>query len=542
MLQTCVSIGCRQGPAVASRLVALLAGTPPQQQHQHQQWQHLPCRCRSVWNDSIDQREARKADSFYDSTIERYAEQPIETLSLEQMLTIGRNVLSDPSKIIQSARFVQEELPKRLARRLLDLQLLPHLVVTNPHIQRVYMGYFHAFETLRAARPVTSLADNTEFCGLLRRLVDEHAPLLDELAAGLVECRAKRLVGPALQLDHFLDAMLRSRISRRVMAEQHLHIANARPGYIGSIATALDVPDAVQFAGQRAVQVCSETYGLAPEVVVSGDMSARLPYLTSHLDYMVYELLKNSMRAVVERHRKAKYTTRSKTLPPIVARVCSGGSHLTIRISDQGGGIPQQHLNHVWSYGFTTSPTGQPELDSQLAGSSNGSSGSSSWHQSGPQQVLVPGVPATDPSAQGLPTPSSDSSSGAASGNSSSGSSGDSAAFDQGAAADAHLVQTAAAFGNLLSSVSVASQQRYSLAGLGFGLPMSRLYARYFGGDLCLVNLPGYGVDAFLTLRRLDTGGWREQLDADEAAAGSQVAVEAALTMQQQLQRKRVAN
>jgi hypothetical protein len=39
------------------------------------------------------------------------------------------------------------------------------------------------------------------------------------------------------------------------MAEQHLHIANARPGYIGSIATALDVPDAVQFAGQRAVQV-----------------------------------------------------------------------------------------------------------------------------------------------------------------------------------------------------------------------------------------------------------------------------------------------
>lgn len=62
------------------------------------------------------------------------------------------------------------------------------------------------------------------------------------------------------------------------------------------------------------------------------------------------------------------------------------------------------------------------------------------------------------------------------------------------------------------------------------------------GGDLCLVNLPGYGVDAFLTLRRLDTAGWREQLDADEAAAGSQVAVEAALTMQQQLQRKRVSN
>lgn len=66
------------------------------------------------------------------------------------------------------------------------------------------------------------------------------------------------------------------------------------------------------------------------------------------------------------------------------------------------------------------------------------------------------------------------------------------------------------------------------------------LHVTHAGGDLCLVNLPGYGVDAFLTLRRLDTAGWREQLDTDEAAAGSQVAVGAALSMQQQLQRNRV--
>jgi hypothetical protein len=49
-----------------------------------------------------------------------------------------------------------------------------HLVVSNPHIQRVYMSYFHAFETLRVYPPVTSLAGNNDFCALLRRLVDEH--------------------------------------------------------------------------------------------------------------------------------------------------------------------------------------------------------------------------------------------------------------------------------------------------------------------------------------------------------------------------------
>eukprot|EP00934_Nitzschia_sp_Nitz4_P009331 Nitzschia sp. Nitz4//scaffold158_size52425//33674//35253//NITZ4_006860-RA/size52425-augustus-gene-0.9-mRNA-1//-1//CDS//3329537516//9321//frame0 len=41
------------------------------------------------------------------------------------------------------------------------------------------------------------------------------------------------------------------------------------------------------------------------------------------------------------------------------------------------------------------------------------------------------------------------------------------------------------------------------LAGLGYGLPMSRAYARYFGGDLDLISMEGYGTDAFCYLVRL---------------------------------------
>ncbi len=44
--------------------------------------------------------------------------------------------------------------------------------------------------------------------------------MLDALAAGFKECKLKPIVGPKLQLDAFLDGMLRSRISRRIMAEQ----------------------------------------------------------------------------------------------------------------------------------------------------------------------------------------------------------------------------------------------------------------------------------------------------------------------------------
>lgn len=46
-------------------------------------------------------------------------------------------------------------------------------------------------------------------------------------------------------------------------------------------------------------------------------------------------------------------------------------------------------------------------------------------------------------------------------------------------------------------------EYRAPLAGFGYGLPLSRLYARYFGGDLRLLSMEGYGTDAYLHLSRL---------------------------------------
>lgn len=41
------------------------------------------------------------------------------------------------------------------------------------------------------------------------------------------------------------------------------------------------------------------------------------------------------------------------------------------------------------------------------------------------------------------------------------------------------------------------------LAGLGYGLPIARNYARYFGGELTIVSMEGYGTDGYIYLPRL---------------------------------------
>ena len=66
-----------------------------------------------------------------------------------------------------------------------------------------------------------------------------------------------------------------------------------------------------------------------------------------------------------------------------------------------------------------------------------------------------------------------------------------------------YLYTTATSPLELLDQAGEGEDTPAALAGYGYGLPISRLYARYFGGDMQVIPMEGYGTDAYLHLNRL---------------------------------------
>ncbi|KAF2141309.1 uncharacterized protein K452DRAFT_251134 [Aplosporella prunicola CBS 121167] len=431
----------------------------------------------------------KKSDKLME-TIKHYSHFPATGVSLRQMVQFGER--PSTGTLFRASQFLSEELPIRLAHRVQELHDLPDGLGEMPSIKRVSDWYAQSFEELttlprprlttevreRLLKPtkrpkesrilsqttpnpsitkgqykslpptisnengngftskVTSAkryyvaADdggdwpielgqyNQEFARTLEKIKRRHDSVVTTVAQGILEYKRKR---QRMQIDHniqaFLDRFYMSRIGIRMLIGQHIALTDQRqrsdPNYVGIICTKTNVRDLAMEAIENARFVCEDHYGLfeAPKIQLICDSDINFMYVPGHLSHMLFETLKNSLRAVVEKHGQDK-----EDFPVTKVIVAEGKEDITIKISDEGGGIPRSSIPLVWTYMYTT----------------------------------VDQTPNLDPD------------------------------FNK-------------------------SDFKAPMAGFGYGLPISRLYARYFGGDLKLISMEGYGTDVYLHLNRLSS-------------------------------------
>ena len=280
-------------------------------------------------------------------------------ISLRQLTFFGRTLTE--RRLLESANYLREELPARIAHRLRDMQTLPYVVVTNENMLHVYELYYKAFDTLRKVREIVSIEQNEQFCKIIGDTLKEHLTVIPRLTMGMLECRDMMHHS---EIDHFMNTLLKSRISRRVIAEQHLaltetfnspwHFPNAAADTdmnaetIGEVFLRCSAQGVIQDCWDRVTLLAKGAYGaecVLPEINIEGDLDATFPYILSHLQYIVSELLRNSIQALVE----MRLNPRQKP-PPIEALICEAPQHVIIRISDQGGGIPIDVMPRLWSF------------------------------------------------------------------------------------------------------------------------------------------------------------------------------------------------
>ncbi|KAF6748157.1 mitochondrial pyruvate dehydrogenase [Ephemerocybe angulata] len=417
--------------------------------------------------------------------IHHFASFPQTGVSLQQMVLFGQN----PSQgtLLKANPFLAEELPVRLAHRVEELDKLPHNLRDMPSIKKVKNWYAQSFEelihfppiqlpsnirqvlvghkndkiTFPESKPNPSLGDaftapqsnvgngngfnklklrvpmerryyanthgithwppelqdyNKRFTKLLEHIKSRHDPTVTTVAQGVLEWkRSQNARHIGLDMQAWLDRFYMSRIGIRFLIGQHvaLNTQQAHEDYVGIICTKANVHDIVQEAIENARFVCEEHYAMfkGPPVQLICPPSLTFAYVPGHLSHICFELLKNSLRAVVERYG----VDHEDHFPPIKVIVVEGKEDITIKISDEGGGIARSAIPLIWTYMYTT-------MEEQS-----------------------------------------------------------------------------------LEENFVSSDFKAPMAGFGYGLPLSRLYARYFGGDLRLISMDGFGTDVYIHLNRLSS-------------------------------------
>lgn len=366
--------------------------------------------------------------------ISRCSKLPANAISLKEMVRMGQHPTEE--SLYLANRWIVRELPIRLAHRIEELDNLPNGLNEMHSIQKVKDWYIQSFDDLTQIQDkettdpklMAKSSYNRRVADSLKSIKRRHDPTVATVAQGVIEwkhSKKQNIIDHSIQA--FLDRFYMSRIGIRMLIGQNIAINDEPPreNWVGVICTQTNVKDVALDAIDNARFICEEYYGLfeAPKVELYCPDDLTFTYVPGHLMHMLFEVLKNSLRATVETQLKRNRESENPIndisdleFPPVKLIVAAGAEDITIKISDEGGGIARSSVPLVWTYLYTTMEE-TPDLD---------------------------------------------------------------ASYNK-------------------------TDFRAPMAGFGYGLALSRLYARYFGGDLRLISMEGYGTDVYMHLNRLST-------------------------------------
>ncbi|KAJ2844222.1 [Pyruvate dehydrogenase (acetyl-transferring)] kinase 2, mitochondrial, partial [Coemansia brasiliensis] len=391
---------------------------------------------------------------FYENRIlDRYTAQDPKKVSLRQLVLFGRQLTQD--KLIASANYVRTELPVRLAHRISDFQFLPYIAGTNPHLKTVYDLYWRAFDEFRKFPVVKTLDDNRRLCDSMRKNLLEHSQVIPQLGMGVSECAD--LVAQD-DIDRFMHQMLVSRISRRTLAEQHITLSD-------------------QFDEDLRVHL-----GLRPDEGYSQMNVAPRGFSTQHIgivraDCNVARLVHDCALHAAGLYEDA-YHLPPGSAPQVLVEGCTDATFMCIpaHFSYIIHELLKNSMSHVMQR-FSAS------LDDHVVDAKK-------------SEPVFPPIRVTICSSHSdIVVRVSDQSGGI---------SPNILPYIWSfthplKARNLHNFRSVPRMEARMDEADVVSP----LTAFGFGLPMSRVYAKYWGGNVTVHSLPGYGVDAYVQMPRL---------------------------------------
>ncbi|KAJ2680554.1 hypothetical protein GGI25_000527 [Coemansia spiralis] len=398
---------------------------------------------------SNHKRRYFSAKSHYDETVVyKYASQQIKPVSIGQLLKYRRMPLSKEN-ILDSISYTQAELPVRLAKRVISFHNLPFIVGTNPHIARVYNQYYEAFDRLHAFASIKDLDAEWEFTRALERQTQILLDVIPTIAQGFLECkqymqREERTV--------FINDLIRSRIGLRVIGEQHVAL---------SYQFREEQKTAKQTTQKTEVHGFQASYGGSMDDVWVGAIHTKLlpALMMEQCGRLVQEMCEMHYGTAPEYYIDGDVDETISYIPShfeyITCELLKNSFRATVDFSNKSNRLSHPPIQ-------ITITKGEGYVGVRIRDQGGGISKENmpnvfeySW-----SSMQADGVDeSSDTSMAGM---------------------------------------------SLQTNLALQHGIGGPIAGLGFGLPMARLYAGYFGGSLDIVSMEGYGCDVFLKLRSIE--------------------------------------